>query len=55
MEAGIEHAASSAIWLRHTLEEILSQVRVLLDIDGCAFQTVDWEPRVPQLVVTRIG
>ena len=43
MEAGIEHAASSAIWLRHTLEEILSQVRVLLDIDGCAFQTVDWE------------
>lgn len=40
---GIEHAASSAIWLRHTLEEILSQVRVLLDVDGCAFQTVDWE------------
>jgi len=43
MEAGIEHAASSAIWLRHTLEEILAQVRVLLDVDGCAFQTVDWE------------
>jgi GAF domain-containing protein len=43
MEPGIEHAASSAVWLRHTLEEILSQVRVLLDIDGCAFQTVDWE------------
>jgi GAF domain-containing protein len=43
MQAGIEHAASSAIWLRHTLEEILSQVRVLLDIDGCAFQVVDWE------------
>lgn len=42
-EPGIEHAASSAVWLRHTLEEILSQVRVLLDIDGCAFQTVDWE------------
>ena len=40
---GIEHAASSAVWLRHTLDEILSQVRVLLDIDGCAFQTVDWE------------
>jgi phosphoserine phosphatase RsbU/P len=39
----IEHAASSAVWLRHTLEEILSQVRVLLDVDGCAFQTVDWE------------
>ena len=43
MEAGIEHAASSAIGLRHTLEEILAQVRVLLDVDGCAFQTVDWE------------
>ena len=43
MEPGIEHAASSAVWLRHTLDEILSQVRVLLDIDGCAFQTVDWE------------
>lgn len=43
MEPGIEHAASSAVWLRHTLEEILVQVRVLLDIDGCAFQTVDWE------------
>lgn len=42
-EPSIEHAASSAVWLRHTLEEILSQVRVLLDIDGCAFQTVDWE------------
>jgi GAF domain-containing protein len=43
MEPGIEHAESSAIWLRHTLEEILSQLRVLLAIDGCAFQTVDWE------------
>ncbi len=42
-EPGIEHSASSAVWLRQTLEEILSQVRVLLDIDGCAFQTVDWE------------
>ena len=42
-EPGIEHAASSEVWLRHTLQEILSQVRVLLDIDGCAFQTVDWE------------
>jgi len=40
---GIEHAASSAVWLRHTLDEILSQVRVLLDVDGCAFQTVDSE------------
>ncbi len=43
MEPGIEHAASSEAWLRHTLEEILVQLRVLLDIDGCAFQTVDWD------------
>ena len=43
MEPGVEHAASSEAWLRHTLEEILMQLRVLLDIDGCAFQTVDWE------------
>ncbi len=43
MEPGIEHAASSEAWLRHTLEEILVQLRVLLDIDGCAFQTVDSE------------
>ncbi len=43
--ASIEHAASSEAWLRHTLEEILSQIRVLLDIDGCAFQTVDHEHR----------
>ena len=42
-EPGIEHAATSAVWLRQTLEEILMQLRVLLDIDGCAFQTVDWE------------
>jgi GAF domain-containing protein/GNAT superfamily N-acetyltransferase len=42
-DPGIEHAASSEAWLRHTLEEILMQLRVLLDIDGCAFQTVDWE------------
>jgi serine phosphatase RsbU (regulator of sigma subunit)/GNAT superfamily N-acetyltransferase len=45
MEPAIEHAASSEAWLRHTLEEILVQLRVLLDIDGCAFQTVDWDSR----------
>jgi sigma-B regulation protein RsbU (phosphoserine phosphatase) len=43
MEPRIEHAESSEAWLRHTLEEIISQVRVLLDVDGCAFQTVDAE------------
>jgi GAF domain-containing protein len=42
---GIEHAATSETWLRHTLEEILSQIRVLLDVDGCAFQTIDFERR----------
>ncbi len=45
IEQGIEHAASSETWLRHTLEEILSQIRVLLDVDGCAFQTIDFERR----------
>jgi GAF domain-containing protein len=44
-EQGIEHAASSERWLRHTLEEILSQIRVLLDVDGCAFQTIDVDRR----------
>jgi len=38
-----EHAAPSEAWLRRTLEEILSQIRVLLDVDGCAFQTIDHE------------
>jgi serine phosphatase RsbU (regulator of sigma subunit) len=45
IEQGIEHAASSQTWLRHTLEEILSQIRVLLDVDGCAFQTIDVQRR----------
>jgi GAF domain-containing protein len=44
-EQAIEHAATSETWLRHTLEEILSQIRVLLDVDGCAFQTIDFERR----------
>ena len=44
-EQGIEHAATSERWLRHTLEEILLQIRVLLDVDGCAFQTIDFERR----------
>ena len=30
-ERGIEHAAGSQAWLRRTLEEIVSQVRRLLD------------------------
>lgn len=44
-DSSIEHAASSETWLRHTLEEILLQIRVLLDVDGCAFQTIDLERR----------
>jgi serine phosphatase RsbU (regulator of sigma subunit) len=43
MDPSIEHAESSEAWLRRALEEILGQVRVLLDVDGCAFQMVDWE------------
>jgi GAF domain-containing protein len=31
------------VWLRRTLEEILVQLRRLLDISGCAFQVVDFE------------
>lgn len=42
-DRGIEHAASSEQWLRHTLEEILGQVRRLLEPTGCAFLVVDWE------------
>ena len=42
-EPRIEHAASSEAWLRHTLEEVISQVRVLLDVSACAFQVVDWD------------
>ena len=30
-------------WLRHTLEEIIGQIRSLLDVSGCAFQVVDFE------------
>jgi GAF domain-containing protein len=51
-DSRIEHAASSQRWLRHTLEEILSQIRVLLDVDGCAFQTIDLERRVITLAAS---
>jgi sigma-B regulation protein RsbU (phosphoserine phosphatase) len=30
-------------WLRHTLEEIIGQIRRLLDVSGCAFQVLDFE------------
>ena len=33
-------------WLRHTLEEIIGQIRRLLDVSGCAFQIVDFEEGV---------
>jgi serine phosphatase RsbU (regulator of sigma subunit) len=39
---GNEDAVSSEAWLRQTLDEILSRVRALLDVSGCAFQVVDW-------------
>src|SRR5215217_210924 len=40
-ERGIEHAAGSQPWLRRTLEEIVSQVRRLLDVTGVSFLVVD--------------
>jgi len=43
---GIEDAASSEAWLEQTLDEILARVRQLLDVNGCAFQVVDWERKL---------
>src|SRR3954466_12159082 len=40
---GIEDAASPEAWLQQTLDEILARVRRLLDVNGCAFQVVDWK------------
>jgi GAF domain-containing protein len=40
-ERGIEHAAGSQAWLRRTLEEIVAQVRRLLDVTGVSFLVVD--------------
>ena len=42
-ERQIEHAATSRAWLRHTLEEIIGQIRRLLDVTGVSFLVVDWE------------
>jgi GAF domain-containing protein len=39
-------AVSSEAWLQQTLDEILARVRQLLDVNGCAFQVVDWERRL---------
>ncbi len=44
-DRGIEHAASSGDWLRRTLEEIVSALRELFELSGCAFLVVDWERR----------
>jgi hypothetical protein len=44
-ERAIEHADSSQAWLRHALEEIVTQIHRLLDLTGCAFQVVDWKQR----------
>ena len=43
VERGIEHAARSEAWLRETLEEIVGQIRRLLDVTGISFLVVDWE------------
>ncbi len=42
---GKDDDVSSDAWLRRTLDEILVRVRQLLDLEGCAFQVVDWEQR----------
>src|SRR3954471_3022139 len=42
-QRGIEDAVSSEAWLKQTLDEILARVRRLLDVNGCAFQVVDWK------------
>jgi GAF domain-containing protein len=44
--SGIDHVVSAEAWLRQTLDEILTRIRRLLHVDGCAFQVVDWERRV---------
>jgi serine phosphatase RsbU (regulator of sigma subunit) len=43
---GIDEAAPDEAWLAQTLDEILTRIRRLLAVDGCAFQVVDWERRV---------
>jgi GAF domain-containing protein len=42
-ERGIEHAAGSEAWLRGTLEEIVGQIRRLVDVTGISFLVVDRE------------
>jgi hypothetical protein len=44
-EPDIEHAAGSELWLRGTLEEIVGQIRRLLDVTGISFLVVDWARR----------
>src|SRR3954451_1078853 len=45
-QRGIEDAVSAETWLQQTLEEILARVRRLLDVNGGAFQVVDWERKL---------
>ena len=44
-ERGIEHAATSQAWLRRPLEEIVVQIRRLMDVTGVSFLVVDWDER----------
>jgi GAF domain-containing protein len=44
-ESGTAAAAASQAWLHRTLDEIVFQVRTLLDVTGVAFLVVDWEHR----------
>jgi GAF domain-containing protein len=42
---GNDERVSSEAWLRQTLDEILTRIRQLLEVDACAFQVVDWDRR----------
>ena len=44
-ERAVEFSDSSEAWLRHALEEIVTQIHRLLDLTGCAFLVVDWKRR----------
>ena len=44
-ESGVSARAAPQAWLHRTLEEIVLQVRTLLDVTGVSFLVVDWEAR----------
>src|SRR3954453_24082385 len=44
-ERAVVGPATTQAWLQRTLEEIVSQVRALLDVTGVSFLVVDWDAR----------